>query len=54
MNTTLTDQFDVAAHQAWMSRRTAPAYMRGVPTWVWQAAMCRRQSPGVSSRGATP
>jgi len=43
MNTSLTDECDVVAHRSWTKHRTA--YLRGVPTWVWQAAMCRRQSP---------
>ena len=52
MNTSLTDECDVVAHRSWTNHRTAPAYLRGVPTWVWQAAMCRRQSlpPAAAAR----
>ena len=46
MNTTNTiiDACDLAAYRAWSKRGVAPAYLRGVPTWVWQAALCRRRS----------
>lgn len=45
MYTPKTDPCDLVAYRSWMNRSAAPAYMRGVPTWVWQAAMCRRKSP---------
>ena len=38
MNTTIIDACDIAAHRAWTTRRVTPAYMRGMPTWVWQSA----------------
>ena len=44
-STTIIDRCDRDAYQAWASRGAAPAYMRGLPTWVWQAALCRRRAP---------
>jgi hypothetical protein len=43
MNTTIIDPCDVAAYRSWTNHRVAPAYLRGIPSWVWQAALCRRQ-----------
>ena len=43
MNTAIIDGCDVAAYRSWTNRRVAPAYMRGIPSWVWAAALCRRQ-----------
>jgi hypothetical protein len=43
-STTLNDHCDRDAHRAWVHRGAAPAYMRGLPTWVWQAALCRRRA----------
>ena len=42
MNTTIIDHCDVAAYRSWTNRRAAPAYLRGIPSWVWQSALCRR------------
>ena len=42
MNTTIIDHCDIAAYRAWTNRRVAPAYVRGIPSWVWQSALCRR------------
>jgi hypothetical protein len=51
VNTTIIDTCDLAAYRSWTNRRgAAPAYMRGIPTWVWQSALCRRQH----RRHATP
>jgi len=44
-STTIRDKCELVAYQAWTNRGAAPAYMRGLPTWVWQAALCRRRSP---------
>lgn len=30
---------DVDAYLAWRNRRVSPAYMRGLPTWMWQSAI---------------
>jgi hypothetical protein len=43
MNTTIIDGCDLAAYRSWTNRRVAPAYMRGIPSWVWASALCRRQ-----------
>jgi hypothetical protein len=50
MNTTIIDGCDLAAYRSWTNRRVAPAYMRGIPSWVWASALCRRQQ----RRNATP
>ena len=42
MSTTIIDRCDSAAYRSWTNRRVAPAYMRGIPSWVWEAALCRR------------
>ena len=39
MNTTIIDHCDVAAYRSWTNRRAAPAYLRGIPSWVWQSAL---------------
>jgi hypothetical protein len=44
-STTIIDHCDRAAYQAWAKRGAAPAFMRGLSTWVWQAALCRRRAP---------
>jgi hypothetical protein len=44
MTTSITDECEHAAHQSWTQRRTLPAYVLGRPTWVWQAALCRRKT----------
>ena len=44
LGTTLLDECNIDAYRTWRQRRIAPAYMRGVPTWIWQAAM--QSSPG--------
>jgi len=44
MTTSIIDECEHAAHQSWTQRRTLPAYLRGRPTWVWQAALCRRKT----------
>ena len=43
MNTTIIDRCDLAAYRSWTNRRVAPAYVRGIPSWVWESALCRRQ-----------
>jgi hypothetical protein len=43
MSTNITDRCDLAAYRSWTNRRVAPAYMRGIPSWVWESALCRRQ-----------
>jgi hypothetical protein len=43
MSTTIIDRCDLAAYRSWTNRRVAPAYARGIPSWVWQTALCRRQ-----------
>jgi hypothetical protein len=43
MHTTIIDRCDLAAYRSWVNRRGAPAYMRGIPSWVWASAMCRHQ-----------
>lgn len=52
MNTPMTDPCDLLAYRSWTNRRTGPAYLRGVPTWVWQAAMCRRKTPRLAAAAA--
>jgi hypothetical protein len=43
MSTKTTDRCDLAAYRSWTNRRVAPAYVRGIPSWVWESALCRRQ-----------
>jgi hypothetical protein len=43
MNTTLVDRCDIAAYRSWLDRRVMPAYVRGIPSWVWQSALSSRQ-----------
>lgn len=43
MNITIIDRCDVDAYRSWTNRSVAPAYMRGIPSWVWSSALCRRQ-----------
>ena len=42
---TLIDHCDIAAHRSWADRRTSPAYVRGIPSWVWRSAMSRPGRP---------
>jgi hypothetical protein len=35
----LLSQCNLDAYDSWRHRRVAPAYVRGLPTWVWQSAM---------------
>jgi hypothetical protein len=39
--TTVIDRCDIAAHRTWQHHRVSPAYMRGIPSWVWQSALAR-------------
>ena len=41
MSTTIIDRCDIEAYRSWTNRRVAPAYMRGIPTWVWETALRR-------------
>ena len=43
MSTTIIDRCDIAAYREWTNRSRGPAYVRGIPAWVWQSALCRRQ-----------
>jgi len=49
--TTIIDACDVAAYRAWRAQRTTPAYMRGMPTWVWQSAYRGRRHRAGSVNG---
>ena len=40
MNTT---DRDINAYRVWTTHRLTPAYMRGIPTSVWQSALCKRR-----------
>jgi hypothetical protein len=42
VNTTIVDAWDIAAYRAWTTCRVTPANIGGMPTWVWQSALCRR------------
>jgi hypothetical protein len=42
--TTIITSCDVSAYRAWATRRVTPAYMRGLPTWVWQSALRPRRA----------
>lgn len=33
---------DVAAHRNWRTQRVSPAYMRGIPSWIWETALAAR------------
>ena len=39
LGTTLLDSCHIDAYRRWRERRQAPAYIRGVPTWIWQSAI---------------
>ena len=39
LGSNLLDECSIDAYRTWRERRFAPAYMRGVPTWIWQSAM---------------
>ena len=41
-NTSTLDSCDLAAYRAWRHHRTGPAYVRGVPSWIWRSALSRR------------
>ena len=38
---TIIDVTDFGTIHAWHQRGVAPAYMRGIPSWTWQAALRR-------------
>ncbi len=40
--TSVLDSSDLAAYRAWRDHRTGPAYVRGLPSWIWQSALSRR------------
>jgi hypothetical protein len=42
--TAVIDQCDTAAYRSWTTRRVTPAYMRGLPTWMWTSALCRQRA----------
>ena len=41
--TTTTTGRDINAYQEWTTYRLTPAYMRGIPTSVWQSALRTRR-----------
>jgi hypothetical protein len=43
MSTTIIDRHDNADHRSWTNRRVATTYFRGIPSWVWESALARRQ-----------
>jgi hypothetical protein len=45
MNATFIDACNIAAYRSWRHHRVGPAYVRGIPSWVWQSALCRRAAP---------
>ena len=53
MNTTIIDRGDLAAYRSWTNRRAAPAYMRGIPSWVWESALGRRERCRAARRHLT-
>lgn len=46
---TLLTSCDIDAHEAWRTRRRGPAYVRGLPSWMWTSALncgpMRRRTP---------
>ena len=40
----LLSQCNLDAYRSWRHHRVAPAYVRGLPTWVWQSAMHGRSA----------
>jgi hypothetical protein len=34
--TTVITYSDIDEYRAWTNRHASPAYMRGIPTWVWR------------------
>jgi hypothetical protein len=43
MSTTIIDRCSLDAYRSWTNRRAAPAYLRGIPSWVWESALCGRE-----------
>lgn len=47
-STLLTD-CETKAHETWRTRRSGPAYVRGLPSWMWTSALncgpMRRRTP---------
>ena len=43
MSTTIIDRCDLATYRSWTNRRVSTAYLRGIPSWVWESALGRRQ-----------
>lgn len=41
-NTSMLGTSELAAYRTWRDHRTGPAYVRGVPSWIWQSALSRR------------
>ena len=39
LGASLLDDCRIDAYRTWRERRFGPAYIRGVPTWIWQSAM---------------
>jgi len=43
---------DIDAYRTWRAGRVAPAYLRGMPTWMWQSALrcspARRRTAAVT------
>jgi hypothetical protein len=46
---TILDVCDSTTIQSWNQRGVAPAYMRGMPSWVRRSALLRRHSRRVLS-----
>ena len=43
MNTPLIDACGPPRYWPWTPRRVGPAYVRGIPSWVWESALNTRR-----------
>jgi hypothetical protein len=44
---------DLDAYRTWQRQRVAPAYLRGLPSWMWQTAVRGRNRPGRTAPAVT-
>jgi hypothetical protein len=51
MNTSINQPRPIVGYDTWINRRARPAYVRGIPFWVWEAALRTSTRP---SRTSTP
>jgi hypothetical protein len=44
---------DIAAYRKWRGRRIGPAYLRGIPSWMWETAARGQNRPGRAASAVT-